>query len=298
MLRLLTSFCSHAQGCVPRICHLRITKIEALTQLTSSKTEIKVVVVMNDGRSRLRDGVRAARLKRAALSSAPMPVHASSTCSIPVNINFYMQYFHNLRTNSDTFRILLQKKSKRSLRNKVIAECTVVLADVLQMPAEEGSHLVLSSTGRLKQKWQGSELNMPMVRLHVLLESLTLDSSDLTHWWPSDKTDDMECAPNIDGVFSDDMSEEDQEDNDENADDHDQDEWVETHEILSASMNQEGFDVELCAGIGSDLSSPQPYGEGSHAELHAGVDIGALQSDAGRLFAVSLSLCVRARVYV
>ena len=30
------------KGCVPRICHLRVTKIEALTQLTSSKTDIKV----------------------------------------------------------------------------------------------------------------------------------------------------------------------------------------------------------------------------------------------------------------
>ncbi len=173
--------------------------MEALTQLTSSKSEVRIVAVMNDGRSRLRDGVRSARLKRAALSSAFMPVQMSTTCSIPVNINFYMQYFHNLRSHADTFRILLQKKSKRSLVNKVIAECTVVLADVLQAPLEEGSHLILHSTGRLKHSQQAGAINTPLVRLHVQLETLTVDSSDVTKWWPSDRGDD---TPNLEGILS------------------------------------------------------------------------------------------------
>ena len=187
---------------MPRICYLHITKVEALTQLTSSKSEVRVVAVMNDGRSRLRDGVRSARLKRAALSSAFMPVQVSSTCSIPVNINFYMQYFHNLRSHADTFRILLQKKSKRSLVNKVIAECTVVLADVLQAPLDEGSHLILHSTGRLKHSQQAGAINTPLVRLHVQLETLTVDSSDVTKWWPSDRGDDTEQTPNLEGILS------------------------------------------------------------------------------------------------
>jgi hypothetical protein len=190
------------KGCVPRICYMHVTKVEALTQLTSSKSEVRIVAVMNDGRSRLRDGVRSARLKRAALSSAFMPVQMSPTCSIPVNISFYMQYFHNLRSHGDNFRILLQKKSKRSLVYKVIAECTVVLADVLQAPLDEGSHLILHSTGRLKHSQQAGAINTPLVRLHVQLESLTVDSSAVTKWWPSDKGDDSEHAPNLDGILS------------------------------------------------------------------------------------------------
>ena len=247
------------KGCVPRICHLRITRIEALAQLTSSKTEIKVAVVMNDGRSRLRSslalpgggggtpGVRDARLKRAALSSAPMLAKGSAPFSIPVNIDFYMQYFHNLRAPQDTFRILLQKKSKRVL-NKVVAETTVVLSDVLQAPLDEGSHLMLQSTGRLRNV----AVNTPLVRLHAQLESLALETSDVTRWWPSDKADDIDdgnYAPNLDGICSgEEIEEEDWEEEDnppENADD--DDEWVENHQIISASINQDavGLDVEL-----------------------------------------------------
>jgi len=245
------------QGCVPRICHLRITKIEALTQLTSSKSEIKIVVVMNDGRSRLRDGVRMARLKRAALSSAPMPVQMTSSCSIAVNIDFYMQYFHNLRQHTDTFRILLQKKSKRSLVNKVIAECTVVLADVLQGPLDEGSHLMLHSTGRLKHSQQTGAINTPLIRIHAQLESLALDSSDLTKWWPSDKGDDGDDGhtPNLDGVFS---AEEIEEEEDDENDYPDNDEWVETHQVLS-DANQEEAEADD-GELGYDAIQSAPGG--------------------------------------
>jgi hypothetical protein len=220
------------QGCVARICHLRVTKIEALTQLTRSKSDIRVVVVMNDGRSRLRDGVRSARLKRAALSSPWVPVTTSSS-AISVNIDYWMQYFHNLRRDTDTFRILLQKKSKRSLVNKVIAECTVVLADVLQAPLDEASHLVLYSTGRLKHSQQAGAVNIPLIRLHAQLESLALDSSDLTRWWPSDRPDDGDL-PNLDGILSGEDIEEEEEDEIDWLDKGDEDdEWVETNQILS-----------------------------------------------------------------
>ena len=58
-------------------------------------------------------------------------------------MNFYMQYFHNFKTDRDTLRIVLQKRSKHNLVNKGIAECTLVLAHVLQGPLEEGSTLIL-----------------------------------------------------------------------------------------------------------------------------------------------------------
>ena len=252
---------------MPRICHLRVTKIEALTQLTSSKSEIKIVVVMNDGRSRLRDGVRAARLKRAALSSAPMPVQMSSTCSIAVNINFFMQYFHNLRTPTDSFRILLQKKSKHHLVNKVIAECNVSLADVLQGPLDEGSHLMLHSTGRLKHSQQAGAINAPLIRLHCQLESLDLDRSDVTRWWPSDKGYDIDDSqtPNLDGIFSgEDIEEEDDEDNDWPDRLDEDDEWVETHQILSASSNARGVNVVL--GLPSALQGDEQVMMGMAAD--------------------------------
>jgi hypothetical protein len=62
------------KNCVPRICYLRITKLEALSALTSSTTDISLIVAMSDGRSRLRDS---RRMKRAALRSAPIPVPRS-----------------------------------------------------------------------------------------------------------------------------------------------------------------------------------------------------------------------------
>lgn len=58
-----------------------------------------------------------------------------------------IQYFHNMKASSDSIRILLQKGKKRPLVNKTIAECTLSLADVLQNPLEDGSTLILHSTG-------------------------------------------------------------------------------------------------------------------------------------------------------
>ena len=258
-LTLRTSPALPRQGCVPRICHLRVTRIEALTQLTRSKSDIKIVVVMNDGRSRLRDGVRSARLKRAALSSSWVPVQSSST-AMAVNIDCYMQYFHNLRRDTDTFRILLQKKSKRSLVNKVIAECTLVLADVLQAPLDEASHLVLYSTGRLKHSQQAGAVNIPLIRLHAQLESLALDSSDLTRWWPSDKADDGD-TPNLDGILSgEEIEEEEEDENDWLEKGDDDDEWVETNQILS-DVELADDAIESAAGVDAVGSPSAQQGE-------------------------------------
>jgi len=50
-------------------------------------------------------------------------VQTCESFTVAANVSFYMQYFHNLtHNNSDTFRILLQKRKKRSFLNKVIAE--------------------------------------------------------------------------------------------------------------------------------------------------------------------------------
>ncbi|KAJ1488195.1 PACS-1 cytosolic sorting protein-domain-containing protein [Baffinella frigidus] len=222
------------KNCVPRICYLRITKLEALSALTSSTTDISLIVAMSDGRSRLRDS---RRMKRAALRSAPIPVQTCESFTIPINVSFYMQYFHNLtHNNTDTFRILLQKRKKRSLVNKIIAECRVSMADLLQAPMEEGSTLILHSTGR--QRRAHHTFNAPLVRIYAQLESLPLAGLDA---WPDEDRDE---GPNVaevlddKGIFSGEEEPEEAWDDEEEERDmggaysDDEDEWVETCETV------------------------------------------------------------------
>lgn len=269
------------KGCVPRICQLKVTKIEALSQLTSSKTYLKLVVVMSDGRSRLRDSANAMRVSaanamrvtRAALSSSLIPIHASETFSLPLNMQFFMQYFHNMKASSDSIRILLQKGKKRPLVNKTIAECTLSLADVLQNPLEDGSTLILHSTGRLKRAQPA--VSAPLLRVHAQLESVSLDMAEVAKWWPEDDTQNSIDSTSIEnhqddkdqGVFSGEASEEDDPASDLEGRS-DDDEWVETREPVLAVMDELGAEGVGLGGEGD--SEKEKFGKVFRSKVLSG----------------------------
>ncbi|EKX51279.1 hypothetical protein GUITHDRAFT_134763 [Guillardia theta CCMP2712] len=221
------------KNCGRRICVLRVSRLEALRELTSSRSDIKLTVVMSDGRP-LGDSARRMKMTKPALTSGSFPIQQSDSLSLAVNVNFYFQYFHNLKNNSDAIRILLQKRSKRSLVNKIIAECSMNLADIIQAPLEEGSVLMLHSTGRLKHTQKS--VNEPIVRLHVQLESLPVDFSDISRWWPEVDDDNANERELI-------LSGEDQASEDEEEDmlesEEDEDEWVERFD----TVDEHGVDL-------------------------------------------------------
>lgn len=135
------------KGCVPRICQLRVSRIEALAPLTDkSETNVCLVVDVSDGRSRFRETARTMKVRRAALSSQPVQITPMENVEWPLNQVFYLQYFHNLRKNSDKVRILLKKERSKRLGKNTVAECTVNLADVLQCPIDDGQVIPISET--------------------------------------------------------------------------------------------------------------------------------------------------------
>ena len=221
------------KNCGRRICVLRVSRLEALRELTSSRSDIKLTVVMSDGR-RLGNSARRMKMSKPALTSGSFPIQQSDSLSLAVNVNFYFQYFHNLKNNSDAIRILLQKRSKRSLVNKIIAECSMNLADIIQAPLEEGSVLMLHSTGRLKHTQKS--VNEPIVRLHVQLESLPVDFSDISRWWP--EVDDDNANERELMLSGEDQASEDEEEEMLESED-DEDEWVERFD----TVDEHGVDL-------------------------------------------------------
>ncbi len=59
------------------------------------------------------------QVKRTALSSQPIPITSVETHSVPLGAAFFIQYFHNMKSNSDSVRICLQKVKKHRLVHKV-----------------------------------------------------------------------------------------------------------------------------------------------------------------------------------
>lgn len=145
--------------CVPRICQLRVSRIEALAPLTDkSESNVRLVVDVSDGRSRFRETARTMKVRRAALSSQPVQITPMENVEWPVNQLFYLQYFHNLRKNSDNVRILLKKERSKRLGKNTVAECTVNLANVLQCPIEDGQVIDMSRKHKTRNHLQSSQV--------------------------------------------------------------------------------------------------------------------------------------------
>lgn len=104
---------------VPRVCDIRISRLEPMPPLTASTGELRL-------------GAFLTRDERHKVYSNPIALQ-SSTDAIDISLHFQLVYRHHLKSlTKDVLQLTIQKRRKKSRSMKTVAFCTVGLQDLLQ----------------------------------------------------------------------------------------------------------------------------------------------------------------------
>ncbi|XP_042882605.1 phosphofurin acidic cluster sorting protein 1-like isoform X3 [Penaeus japonicus] len=125
-------------NCIPRLCHVTVTRLQVTLPLGGDLTSVTLAVKMQSSKRTLR--------------SNEIPLPPSGTIDVELQLTFSLQYPHFLKREGNTLQIMLQRRKKYKHRTilgfKTLAVGVINMSQVLQRPVDR--ELELYSEGKEK----------------------------------------------------------------------------------------------------------------------------------------------------